>query len=115
VEPKREESYLLFAIALETAALPISDTELTYRMGRRVAALLSRNRQRRSELRSQVGHLYAIRSRVAHSGFSEVSEHDLSTLRLVTKRTLLQLLHVPRVWTMTADEYDAWLESLIER
>jgi len=115
VEPKREESYLLFAIALETAALPISDTELTYRMGRRVAALLSRNRQRRSELRSRVGHLYAIRSRVAHSGFSEVSEHDLSTLRLVTKRTLLQLLHVPRVWTMTADEYDAWLESLIER
>jgi hypothetical protein len=115
VEPKREESYLLFAIALETAVLPTEDTELTYRLGRRVAALLTGSRQQRSELRTKISHLYEIRSRVAHSGFSEVTEQDLGALRLLAKRSLLRLLRRPAVWTMELADYNSWLESQTER
>jgi hypothetical protein len=115
VEPKREEGYLLFAIALESAVLPTEHPELNYRLSRRVSALLTQNRQRRSELRSQVGRLYGIRSRVAHSAFSEVSEQDLGALRLLTKRTLIRLLRAPRIWPMSLQDYDSWLESQSER
>jgi len=60
-EPKREEGYLLFAIALESAVLPTEHPELNYRLSRRVSALLTQKSAAESELRSQVGRLYGIR------------------------------------------------------
>jgi hypothetical protein len=114
VEPKREESYLLYAIALETAILPTENAELTYRLSTRVAAILGRSRQQRSEMRRTIGHLYAIRSQVAHSGYLEVTEQDLGTMRLLTKRTLLRLVRRRGLWAKNLPDYNAWLESQTE-
>lgn len=91
-EAKREEAFLLYAIALES--LVLSDniaTELTYRLRLRIAHLLGENTESRRELFAEVGHLYNIRSKIVHSGSFQVTDADLSTLRAITKSALIRV------------------------
>ena len=70
-EIRREEAFLLYAIALESIVLADSDPiELTYRLRVRIAHLLGNSPEARRNIFSKVGHLYDIRSKIVHSGRS---------------------------------------------
>jgi hypothetical protein len=111
VEPRREQSFLLFTIALETAALPSQQQELNYRLGNRVASLLGRSRPQRDEIRHELVRLYKLRSSIVHSGSNEVTDVDLASVRSLAKRALLQLAGRRAMWSWTPAALDTWLES----
>ena len=115
VEPKREQSFLLFAIALEAAALPEHNQELTYRLSLRVARLLGRSREQRAEVKKSVAALYDVRSKIVHSGSYEVTDEDLGRLRWLTKTVLLSLLRRRSLWRSSPNELDTWIEGLVTK
>ena len=115
VDPRREQSFLLFAIALEAAVLPLQHPEQTYRLSTRVAGLLGRNRLERTQIRQSVAELYDVRSRIVHSGSYEVTEADLGRLRSLAKETLLRLVARPTTWTLSVKELDEWLQTQADR
>ncbi|MEK6209380.1 MAG: hypothetical protein AABM64_03255 [Pseudomonadota bacterium] len=115
VEPKREQSFLLFAIALEAAALPVRNQEITYRLSLRVARLLGRSRERRAEVTKSVADLYSVRSKIVHSGSYEVTDEDLGRLRWLTKTVLLRLLRRRSLWKSSPHELDRWIEGLVTK
>ena len=115
VEPKREQAFLLFAIALETLILPESDSqELTYRLRVRVAHLLGKDRSRRAELSSTIRDLYKIRSKIVHSGSYQVTDETLGQLRSIVKRAILRvLLHRTIRQFQTANDLASWFEARV--
>ena len=115
VEPKREQSFLLFAIALEAAALPVHNQEITYRLSLRVARLLGRSREQRAEVTKSVADLYGVRSKIVHSGSYEVTDEDLGRLRWLTKAVLLRLLRRRSLWRSSPNELETWLEGLVTK
>jgi hypothetical protein len=115
VEPKREQSFLLFAIALEAATLPVHNQEITYRLSLRVARLLGRSREQRAEVKKSVADLYGVRSKIVHSGSYEVTDEDLGRLRWLTKRVLLRLLRRRSLWKSSPSDLDRWLDGLVTK
>lgn len=113
VEPRREQSFLLFAIALETVALPQHSQELTYRLSLRVSTLLGRTYAQRADIRKAVSDFYAVRSKIAHSGSYEVTDEDLGRLRWITKAVLLELLRRRGLWKRSVKSFDTWLEEQV--
>ena len=79
VPERLEESFLLYAIALECIVLPGTDGgELRHRLSQRVARLLGGDMGDRVVLQKKTKKLYDIRSKIVHSGFYEVNEDDLN-------------------------------------
>lgn len=115
VEPIREQSFLLFAIALESAVLPEQAEELNYRLSLRVSRLAGGDRAHRSEVKRSVRGLYKVRSKIVHSGFYEVTDEDLGRLRWLTKVVLLRLLRKRRLWNQPRKQLEEWLDSLTDR
>lgn len=115
VEPKRELSFLLFAIALEAAVLPEHNQELTYRLSLRVAGLAGRSREQRAEMRRVVVDLYGVRSKIVHSGSYEVTDEDLGRLRWLTKSVLLGLLRHRSLWRSSLSELGTWFEGRVTK
>jgi hypothetical protein len=115
VEPTREQAFLLYAIALETLMLPEDDRQgLTYRLRLRVAHLLGRNGAERKELSLRIRDLYEVRSSIVHSGSYEVSEIDLSRMRLITRQCILRTLVHRRIRQFrTPKEFGEWFESRV--
>jgi hypothetical protein len=115
VEPKRELSFLLFAIALEAVVLPEHNQELTYRLSLRVAGLMGRTREQRVELKSSVADLYGVRSKIVHSGSYEVTDEDLGRIRWLTKSVLLRLLRRRSLWKSSLNQLGTWIEGSVTR
>lgn len=115
VEPKRELSFLLFAIALEAAVLPEHNQELTYRLSLRVAGLMGRSREQRVEIRQWVAALYGVRSKIVHSGSYEVTDEDLGRLRWLTKSVLLRLLRRRSLWKSSLSDLGTWFEGRVTK
>jgi hypothetical protein len=117
VEPKREQAFMLFAIALETLVLPeMEPRELSYRLRTRTAHLLGRTRAERTELSARVNKLYETRSKIVHSGSYEVTEDALGQIRSIVKRAILRvLLHRQLGSVTTAGELAEWFESKVLR
>jgi hypothetical protein len=113
IEPKREERFLLFAIALEAVVLPEIQSEVQYRLSLRVAGLLGKNRKQQEELRESVRKLYNIRSKIVHNGAYEVTDDELGRLRELTKIAILRILRQRSLWTVTREKFGQWLESKI--
>ena len=113
VEVNREQSFLLFAIALESVVLPEQKQELRYRLGLRVSRLLGRARGERHEIAKLVEKLYDIRSKTAHSGSYEVTEEELGRLRALTKRAILKLLKRRALWAQPTSTLEQWLEGRV--
>lgn len=113
VESKREQSFLLFAIALETVVLPLHSQELTYRLSLRVSTLLGRTNAQRAGIRKAVSDFYGVRSKIAHSGSYEVTDENLGRLRWITKAALLKLLPRRSLWKWPVQTFDAWLEERV--
>jgi hypothetical protein len=113
VEPRREQSFLLFAIALEAVVLPEIQQEVTYRLSLRVAGLLGKTRKQREEVKESVKRLYEIRSKIVHDGSYEVTDDELGRLRELTKIAILRLLQRRSLWNVTREMLGKWLESRI--
>jgi hypothetical protein len=111
LEREREQQFLLQAISLETAVLPVQGSELTHRLAVRVARLLAKKPERRAWIQEEVERLYNVRSAIVHSGSYEVAEEDLRLLKEIAARTLLTLLRRRR---LLADKPEA-LNAMLKR
>ena len=93
VNVRPEESFLQYAIALESITLGSQqDVELTYRLSLRTALLVGSRVDSRKMIRRQVRDLYNVRSRIVHSGHYEVSDADLNLIRMFSKTCILRVL-----------------------
>lgn len=93
----REESFLLFAIALECLVLPTDKDELRYRLSQRVARLCGEDMDQRLELAKRTKKLYDVRSKIVHSGYYEVTEDERDEIRIAARVVILRLLTDPDV------------------
>lgn len=94
VEGRKEESFLLYAISLESLVLLENDkVELAYRLRTRVAHLLGKNYESRQKISNKVRELYEIRSKIVHSGYYQVTDADLSLIRSYSKSCILHILN----------------------
>ena len=113
IATRSEEAFLLFAIALESLILPRGERELTHRLSQRVARLLAKGATKRIEHSKQVRSLYAIRSRIVHSGSYEIDASDLNLMRVYTKEVIARMLSKAEVRRCrTPRELSKWLELL---
>ncbi len=116
VERRREQSFLLYAIALETMVLPTHEAgELGYRLRVRTAHVLGKTVQARERIAIEVGRLYGIRSRIVHAGSYEVTDSDLGSLRAIVKGALFRLLHFRELQSLGRQELATWLDRKILR
>lgn len=113
VATRPEESFLLFAIALESLILPRKGFELTHRLSLRVARLLAKDTSSRIRHSKEIRDLYGIRSKIVHSGSYEIDNTDLSAVRIYTKKVIATMLTNARVRACTTKrELADWLEQL---
>jgi hypothetical protein len=115
VEPRREEAFLLFAIALESLILPTSDPiELTYRLRVRTAHLLGATARERERISDETRKLYTIRSKIVHNGYYEITEVELSRVKRMAQQAILALLGSRTAQTCRDKKaLDTWFENKI--
>ncbi len=93
VDSRKEETFLLYAIALESLILAENEKdELIYRLKTRVAHLIGEGVQSRKQLSKQVKDLYDVRSQIVHSGKYQVTDADFGRMRLMTKSCIIRVL-----------------------
>ncbi len=116
VARRREESFLLYAIALESMVLPTHDSQGSgFRLRLRVAHLLGRTKEGRDKLLKDVNALYAKRSQIAHAGSYDVTEEDLSRIRSITKGMLLRLATLKKLHNVTRQSFSQQMDlALVE-
>jgi len=113
VEERREESFLLHAISLESLLLGgKSHTELTERLALRGAHLLAGDRGGRENIYKELKALYAIRSKIVHSGSREVTDDELARIGAVVRGALVTVLHLSPLAEMTAEsQFEDWFKD----
>jgi hypothetical protein len=103
VEPRNEEAFLLFAIALESLLMGRGDnSEITEKLALRGAHVIA-NSKSRLKVYKDIKDLYGIRSQIVHCGHVDVGEADLSLLRFFVRFALLRMLCQSPFDTMTSD------------
>jgi hypothetical protein len=96
VEPRKEEAFLLYAIAFESFFLSGGENrELSYRLRLLAAHFLGRDFQGRRDVFEKVDEMYKIRSKIVHSGHVQVAEADLGLMRRLTKAALIRVCTTP--------------------
>ena len=113
---RREEAFLLFAIALESALLTKSEKEsVTYKLRTRIAHLMGGSLERRRELYSMVGRLYGTRSQVVHNGSYQVTDLELEEIRRIALSCISRLCtdETFRVFTSPQDLADWFNEQVL--
>ena len=92
VERRKEESFLLYAISLESLVLAENENvEMTYRLRQRVVHLIGKeDNESRVLLSKKISDLYTIRSKIVHTGYYQVTDADLSLIRLYSKSCILK-------------------------
>ncbi|MBN1317521.1 MAG: hypothetical protein JXA42_18710 [Anaerolineales bacterium] len=91
---RKEEAFLWYAISLESLILMDNEIgELGYRLRTRAAHLLGKDLDGRKEISRKIREMYDIRSKIVHSGWFEVTDADLSLMRIFAKRSILTILN----------------------
>jgi Apea-like HEPN len=114
IESRAEERFLLYAIALETLLLGgKQDVELSYRLAIRGAHLLSGDDlQSRLLTEKQLRDLYALRSKIVHSGAITVSDTQLATLELYARIAIVTVLdREPFAKMLVESELEDWFRA----
>jgi hypothetical protein len=115
VEPRTEESFLLFAVALETLLLKDSGNpaDLLYQLKLRAAHLVSGlDFDSRKLTVKQIGQLYATRSKIVHTGKFDVTDSDLYLIDEYTRIALFIVLDREPFRSMTAEEdFESWFQA----
>jgi hypothetical protein len=114
-EIRKEEAFVLYAIALESMVLADQNpSELTYRLKVRTAHLLANKTESRRDVFSKIGHLYGIRSKIVHSGRYQVTDADLALLRNITKAALIRICTGEEFMSMrTGKELGEWFQDRV--
>ena len=116
VERRKEESFLLYAISLESLVLADNEKdELKYRLRQRVVHLISKkDKESRERVFQKAGELYDIRSKIVHSGDYQVTDADLSLMRYYSKSCILRILNKKPFSTMeSVDSLVKWFNRKI--
>ena len=113
VELKAHLSFLLFAIALESVVLGRqTQTEITYQLSARVAHLIAADVPSRRTLAKTVNELYSLRSKIVHTGESDVSEAQLEAIREICLNTLFALAILSPFANMKKiEELEEWFKD----
>ncbi|HTC74454.1 MAG TPA: hypothetical protein VK684_02680 [Edaphobacter sp.] len=114
VEPKREEAFMLFAIALESLLLGKDvKTDIAYRLAVRCAHLGGGPAlDDKKRVIDQVQSLYDLRSRIVHSGSFVVSEEELTLISEYAVSTLMIVIDREPFRGMTEiKELETWFEA----
>jgi hypothetical protein len=94
IRNRKEEAFLLYAIALESLILPEKNTvELGYRLRTRVAHLLAENLEQRKIISKNINALYETRSDIVHNGSYQVTDADLNLIRSYSKSCILKIIN----------------------
>ena len=113
VATRQEESFLLYAIALESCVLPQASQELSHRLSQRVARVRGRDAANRVRHSREIRKLYGIRSRIVHSGSYEIELADLNSMRVYAKTLITKTLSNPQVRKCrTTRQFEEWWERL---
>lgn len=112
VDPRLEEAFLLFAIALESLLLGSSRAEeVAYRLRLRCALLIGEP-GRRGEIAANLEKLYRLRSKIVHSGNVEVAEGDWALLGAYCRAALLRVVTDLEFKELSSEgEFEAWFEG----
>jgi hypothetical protein len=105
LEDQPHISFLLFAIALESAVLGKQNKEeLTLQLALRTSHLLSASMKGRKQTFDRVKRLYRVRSKIVHSGSTNVLRKDVAEMKYVCFSALYSLLSYDRVCSLEQDE-----------
>jgi hypothetical protein len=116
VDRRREQSFLLYGIALETMVLPTTEGQsVAQKLRLRVAHVLGRTVDARKQIAKEVSRLYGIRSKVVHSGSYEVNDIDLARLRFIVKGVLFALLRNRKLHSMSREQIAEWFDRKLLR
>jgi len=117
ISSRREEAFLLYAIALESIILVDNPkTELSYRLRIRIAHLITEKPENRSEVVNIVKDLYDLRSKLVHDGKYEITDLDIDSMRSICIKCIKRLCVDPLFQEMTSPKnFSDWLENQILR
>lgn len=117
VSNRREDAFLLYAIALESIILVDNpNAELSYRLRIRIAHLIARKPENRSEVANTVKELYNLRSKLVHDGKYEITDLEMDSMKSICIRSIKRLCIDPLFQKMTStDAFSDWLEDQILR
>ncbi|MBD1872056.1 hypothetical protein H6F75_01045 [Nodosilinea sp. FACHB-131] len=117
VSNRREEAFLLYAIALESIILVDNpNAELSYRLRTRVTHLIAKKPENRNEVANTVKELYNSRSKLVHDGKYEITDLEIDSMKSISIRCLKRLSIDPLFQKMTSpDMFSDWLEDQILR
>jgi hypothetical protein len=112
VAARREEAFLLFAIALESLVVPGQAPEITYRLRVRVAHLLGTKKPERLRISRDINRLYGIRSSIVHRGSYLVTDSDVYSIKWLAKRVIFNVLGSKAISRLVKKgDWENWLES----
>jgi hypothetical protein len=113
IELKTHRAFLLHAIALESVVLGKStQSELGYQLSARVAHLLGADLEARREIASDVNKLYGLRSKIVHTGETEIALSDLERIQFLCMNTLIALLTLKPFANMNSVEgLELWFKD----
>jgi hypothetical protein len=114
-DSRKEEAFLLYAIALESLILAENEKdELLFRLRTRIAHLLGKDIESKKKIYERVRDLYRIRSQIVHSGKYQVTDSDLGQMRFLTKNCILRVLtEQPFVSFGSIDDLVNWFNDRI--
>ena len=115
VDHHPERSFLMLAIALESAILgKDTKSELTYQLGARVAHLIGNGLNGRKLVARTVNELYDRRSRIVHTGQYGVSRKEAALMFFYCKAALAMLVGAPSFKNLRANaELEDWFKDRI--
>jgi hypothetical protein len=114
VANRRDEQFLLFAIALEALLTkPTARVGVTDRLRLRAARLIGLLPETRKNVHALMSRIYERRSALVHAGDStDLSEGDLKIVRELVRRALTGVLTAPHFVAMkTASDFEEWFEQ----
>jgi hypothetical protein len=114
VDPRPEESFLLYAIALEALLLgKKQDSELSYRLAIRGVHLVGApDLESRVLAEKKLRSLYTIRSKIVHSGAYEISNTDLAFMSEYARIATFTILDQEPFKSMNTDQQlEEWFRN----
>jgi hypothetical protein len=113
IEVKSHRAFLLHAIALESVVLGRqTQTEITYQLSARVAHLLGADLNARRNIAKTVNDLYSLRSKIVHTGATDVSISELELITQMSLNTLYAFLKLkPFVGMNKIEELEQWFKD----
>jgi hypothetical protein len=111
----REESFLLYAIALESIILADNpDSELSYRLSLRIAYVLGSRKENRIEILKIAKRLYGLRSKLVHDGRYEITDLELGSMKSISISCIKRLCIDPIFQQMKSPkDFSDWLDEQI--